>query len=214
MTRSLLVALVPVLVLTGCFNYVEGGPEASETRSQKAFSRVRIENGITASFKPGEPSVTINSQQKVLENLETVVREGQLVVRLKPGVKVTSLEWTEVVITGADVTELKASGGSTLNASALAGDAVKLEASGGSHIGATGQLTAVNVEASGGSTVTAHLGSASADVEASGGSVVEVTATAAVTGEASGGSRIRVAGGGDLTKVEISGGSTIAVLEQ
>lgn len=204
---------MPVVLLTGCWNQVEGGPEASETRTQDAFTRVRLESGLTAGFSPGEPSVTINSQQKVIENLETVVRKGQLVVRLKPGVKVSSLEWTEVLITGADVGALEASNGSTLNATGLTGASVTLEASGGSQVSATGQVTEVIVEASGGSRVTAHVGAESAEVEASGGSVVELTATASVRGEASGGSRVRVAGGGDLSKVERSGGSVVSVLE-
>lgn len=210
----LLAALVPVVLLTGCWNQVEGGPSASETRTQDAFDRVRVENGLTASFKPGAPSVTINSQQKVIENIETILRDGRLHVRIKPGVKISSLEWTEVLITGTDVSQLEASGGSTLNATELTGSVVDFDASGGSSITATGALTSVDIEASGGSTVKIHTASETAKVDVSGGSTVELTATDSVRGEASGGSKVRVAGGGDLGGVRSSGGSVVSVLEQ
>lgn len=215
MNRSLPAALVAAFfILSGCWHQVDGGPEASETRSLDAYSHVRLEGGLTAHFKPGEPSVTIDSQQKVIENLDTVVRQGVLVVRVKPGVKVSSLEWTTINITGSDVTRLEASGGSTLNATALAGRELAIEASGGSHVDAAGAVTSLDIDASGGSTVNAHAASEAVKVDASGGSVVELTATGSVRGEASGGSRVRVAGGGDLSNVESSGGSVVSVLEE
>ncbi|MGV3622849.1 MAG: GIN domain-containing protein [Archangium sp.] len=214
MTRLLLAALVPVVMLTGCWNQVDGGPSASDTRSQDAFSRVRLESGLTASFKPGSPSVTINSQEKVIENIDTIVRDGRLYVRIKPGVKVSSLEWTEIIITGTDVTQLEANGGATLNATGLTGATIDFDVSGGSEVSATGNVTAVDIEVSGGSTAKIHANSETAKVEVSGGSNVEVTATGTVRGEASGGSKVRVAGGGDLAGVESSGGSVVSVLEQ
>lgn len=214
MTRLLLAALVPVVMLTGCWNQIEGGPAASDTRTQDDFRRVRLESGLTASFKPGSPSVTINSQEKVIDNIDTIVRDGRLHVRVKPGVKISSLEWTEILITGTGVTQLEASGGSTLNATELSGDSVDFDVSGGSEITATGNVTAVDLEVSGGSKAKIHANSETAKVEISGGSSIEVTATSKVRGEASGGSKVRVAGGGDLAAVESSGGSVVSVLEQ
>lgn len=213
MTRLLLAALVPFVVLTGCWNQIDGGPAASDTRTQDAFSRVRLESGLTASFKPGSPSVTINSQQKVIDNIDTIVRDGRLHVRLKPGVKVSSLEWTEILITGTDVAQLEASGGSTLNATELTGANIDFDVSGGSEITASGTVTAIDLEVSGGSKAKIHVSAETAKVEVSGGSSVEVTATGKVRGEASGGSKVRVAGGGDLAGVESSGGSVVSVLE-
>jgi hypothetical protein len=179
--------LPALLLLSGCWHNVDGGPEVSDTRSLDSFSKVRVENGITVHFSPGEMNqVEISTQQKVLENLQTNVNGGTLTVRIKPGVKVSSLEWTDVNITGVAVSELNASGGSSIVAANLKDD-VTLAASGGSIVKATAQ----NVY-----------------LDASGGSEVELTAST-VTGEASGGSSISVSAGADLTGLILSGGSEV-----
>jgi len=199
--------LLPALILlSGCWHNVDGGPEVSDTRSLDSFSKVRVENGITVHFTPGEANqVEISTQQKVLENLQTEVKSGTLTVRIKPGVKVSSFEWTEVNVTGSNVMELNASGGSSIVAANLKDD-VTLAAGGGSHIESTGSVVSLHIDASGGSTVKAAAQNVYLD--ASGGSEVELTANT-VTGEASGGSSISVNSGADLTGLILSGGSEV-----
>ena len=86
MTRS--IVILAALLLAGC-RQLEGGPEVSEGRTLEPFTRVRIEDGIPARLSPGAPQVTLNAPEKVVENLETIVLSGTLIVRLKHNVIVT-----------------------------------------------------------------------------------------------------------------------------
>jgi hypothetical protein len=203
MTRSLLA----LLLLSGCYHSVDGGPEVSDTRSLDGFSKVRVQDGLTVHFSPGAVNqVELATQQKVLENLQTTVSGGTLTVRLKPGVRVSSLEWTEVNVTGVDVRELNVSEGSGLIATNLKTDALTLAASGGSRIESTGSVGALHLEASGGSTVSATA--QTADLDVSGGSEISLTAER-IIGQASGGSRIAANADADLTGLIVSGGSQL-----
>lgn len=199
--------LPALLVLCGCYSSIDGGPEVSETRSLPFFSRVRVQDGLTVHFSPGDTSaVEISTQQKVLENLETTVKGSTLTVRLKPGVRVSSFEWTDVHLTGASVSELNASGGSTLIAADLDAESLTLAASGGSHVENSGTVKSLHLEVSGGST--AKASAQSADLEVSGGSSVELSASR-ISGEASGGSTVTASEGADLTGLILSGGSQV-----
>ncbi|MFZ5442971.1 MAG: GIN domain-containing protein [Myxococcota bacterium] len=211
MTRHALLAGLVALTLSGCFSFLDGGPEVSETRSLEPFTRVRIDDGIPAKFSPGAPSVTINTQQKVLDNLETTVKDGQLLVQLKVGVTVSSFSWTDVVITGEGVTSLEVTGGSRLEASGLDTQPLRLNASGGSQLSVSGRSADARFNASGASKISAfELAATAVSVEASGGSTLEVNASQSVEGTASGGSRVVVEGAADTTAISTSGGSTVS----
>ena len=80
--------LPALLLLSGCYHSVDAGPEVSDTRSLNSFSKLRVQDGLTVHFAPGAVNeVEIATQQKVLENLLTEVKDGTLTVRLKPGVR-------------------------------------------------------------------------------------------------------------------------------
>lgn len=199
--------LPALLLLSGCYHSVDAGPEVSDTRSLSSFSKLRVQDGLTVHFAPGSVNeVEIATQQKVLENLLTEVKDGTLNVRLKPGVRVSSLEWTDVNVTGTDVRELNASESSGIVATGLDRDALTLAASGGSRIECAGTVSALHVEASGGSTVTATA--QRADLDVSGGSQISITADF-ISGAASGGSTITANADADLTGLIVSGGSQV-----
>ena len=76
MTRSA-IALFAAVSLCAC-HQIEGGPELSETRTVAAFTRVAIEDGLTATLSPGAAQVTLNAPEKVVANLVTEVKSGVL----------------------------------------------------------------------------------------------------------------------------------------
>lgn len=210
MTRSFLPVLA-VLSLCGCFNLVDGGPELSETRSLDGFTRVRVEGGLPVTVRPGPPSVVITAPQKVVENLQTVVKSGQLTVRLKPGVTATSFASTEIIVTTPSLTSVEASGGSHLTASGVEASPFRATASGGSEVRLSGSTADARLNASGGSRVDASaLSAAIASVDASGGSTIEVNVSQTLEGTASGGSRVLVSGSGDVSAVSTSGGGSVS----
>ncbi|MDP2276089.1 MAG: DUF2807 domain-containing protein [Archangium sp.] len=209
MTRSATL-LVAALSLVACRN-IEGGPEVSETRSLDAFTRVRIEDGIPATISPGKSEATVNAPEKVVANLETVVKSGTLIVRMKPNVSVTSFDGTEVVITTEGLLAVEASGGSPVTVSGVTESPFRATASGGSQLSVTGTTADARLNASGGSGIAAEkLTAELVSVEATGGSTIELTATKSVEGIASGGSRVTISGGGDSTNVSASGGSLVS----
>jgi hypothetical protein len=209
MNRIALV-VVSALSLSGCFNNVEGGPEVSKTRSLERFSRLRVESGLPVKFSPGAARVSITAPQKVEENLQTVVSNDTLVVRMKPGVFVDSFESTEVVVSGEGVANFNAVAGSSLSATGLSASQYVVEASGGSAVSLEGTSVDLHLEASGGSHLAAaKLGADFVSLDASGGSTLEVRATKAVGGTASSGSTVLVSGPGDFSTVYATGGSSV-----
>ncbi|MDP1826359.1 MAG: DUF2807 domain-containing protein [Archangium sp.] len=207
MTRSIF--LLAAMSLFGC-RQIDGGPELSETRTLDAFTRVRIEDGLTAKLSPGTPQATINAPEKVVANLETVVKSGTLIVRLKPNVIVTDLDSTEVLITGEAVVAAETTGGSHLTATEVDISPFRATASGGSHLEVSGRTADARLNASGGSGIDAtKLLAEVASVEATGGSTIDVSASKSVEGTASGGSHVTVTGGADATAVSSSGGSSV-----
>ncbi len=207
MTRTLPLAL---LVLTGCLQEIEGGPEVSDTRSLEPFSAVRAESGVTVRYRPGAVNeVSIATQQKVLESLETVVKNDVLVVRLKPGVKVTSFEWTEVHVSGTDAVEFQARNGSTVEARELATGAVKVSVGEGGRVALSGQVDMLDLEAGEGSKVSATTGASIVSVDLTDGSSAEVEATERVSGSLRGGSKLKVTGGADFGGLSLRDGSSV-----
>jgi hypothetical protein len=208
MNRAL--AFAATLSLFACHN-IDGGPDLSETRSLEPFTRVRIEGGLTATLTPGSPQATVNAPQKVVENLQTVVLNGTLIVRLKPGVIVTSLESTEVLITGQAVAAVEATGASQLTVSGVDASPFRASASGASQLTVSGKTADARLSASGASTVSAaELIAEVARVDASGASTIQVSASKSVEGSASGASQVTVSGGADAANVSTSGGSSAA----
>jgi Putative auto-transporter adhesin, head GIN domain len=210
MTRYAL-ALFSAVSMFGC-HVVEGGPETSETRTLEAFTRVRLEDGIPAKWSPGASQVVINTQQKVLENLKTDVKDGTLVISLKSGVIVESFDSTEILITGASVVSLEATGASSLTATGVDASPLRVTASGASQVKVSGTSGDVRINASGASSIDSkELISEVASVDASGASLVSMRATKSVDGSVSGASHVTVFGGGQISNVSTSGGATVSV---
>lgn len=209
MSRFALV-LLSALSLFGCYHHVDGGPEVSKTRTLEKFSRVRLETGVPVKFSPGANAVTINAQQRVEENLQAIVSNDALVVRLKPGVSVDSFEGTEILLAADGVTAFEVRHGSKLEATGLTAPQLFVELTDGSEASLAGVTTDLNLESKSGSRLdAAKLVSELVSLDVSGGSTVDVNATRSVAGNAWTGSTVRVFGGGDFSAVSVTGGSSL-----
>lgn len=208
MTRSAL-ALLAAFSLSAC-HQIEGGPELSETRTLSAFTRVRIEDGLTATFSPGTSQVAISAPEKVVANLVTEVQSGVLVVRLKPNVIVTSLDTTEIVITGDALQAAEATGASKLTVTGVTASPFRATASGGSDLIVSGTTADARLNASGASTLTASdLLAQSVSVEATGASTVSLNASKSVDGVASGASHVVIGGAATDVYISATGASSV-----
>ncbi|MFO0600773.1 MAG: DUF2807 domain-containing protein [Myxococcaceae bacterium] len=211
MNRLLLaLSCVALVVSTGCYNLIDGGPEASETRSVDSFDSLRVDDGLRVKFIKGSPQVTIDAPQKVFQYLDTTVKSGRLVVSLRNGVAVTSQDTISITVSGDGVSTFEATGASHITADELSASPLRITASGASLVTLSGSSADFRVSASGGSTISAaKVVAEDVSVELSGGSTAEVQATKSITGSASGGSKVTVTGGADGSRVSVSGGSTV-----
>jgi hypothetical protein len=208
---ALSAAALAAVFVSGCYHLIDGGPQVSETRSVDGFDALRVDDGLRVTFTKGAASqVTVDAPEKVLQYLDTKVKNGQLVISLRDGVKVTSFDTIVITASSEGVDTFEANGGARITADDVSANPLRLTASGGSDVTVSGATPDLRVNASGGSKVTADkLVAQDVSVDASGGSTVVIQAQKSVVGVASGGSTVTVTGGADTSRVSTSGGSTL-----
>lgn len=212
MTRYAALFLLPLTV--GCLVTKGDGTIDTRTFELSGFNAVRIGSGVQATYKIGEPSVSMTADSNLFEEFEVKVEDGVLVVRndhfwssLHPTRPV------ELAISAPTLVSAEMSGSSLLAADRVeAGVAFFCEASGASEV-RIGTVVAgtLDLSASGASTLVLPVvsaddllvlslsGASSATVEGSAG-MVDLTA--------SGGSHVEAAKLlAQRVNVDLSGGS-------
>jgi len=203
-------ALMSVLALCstlflGCginvlgFQGIKGsGNVKEETREVPDFSGVAIGNGFQATITIGPKApIRISADDNLLPLIKTEVQKGRLVVRLDPGVSVSSPNKIKLTITTPQLDSVDASGGSAVKASAVSSKTFGVDASGGSAVNVSGLSSdKVTVEASGGSTI--DLLGLSCDM---------------VSVDGGGGSVLKLAGQVKRLQLEMSGGTVVKTAE-
>ncbi|MDX2010654.1 MAG: DUF2807 domain-containing protein [Myxococcaceae bacterium] len=222
--------LLGALLLMGCPGVVGSGTAATETRTIGAFRTLRAENGFRVTVTKGERALSVTTDDNVISLVETVVEGDVLVLRLKPGVSLSTtrglvaaltsdvLEGVEVSgggrvagpVSAAATFPVVATGGSQVELSGVMSSLVTLDASGGGTVTLAGSTTEARLTAGGGATVTTRdLSATKVTVDLSGGSQARVSSSNEVSGNASGGSTLVVSGNPATVSVTTSGGSTV-----
>lgn len=229
-TSPLVLSSFAVLSLSACGPWVQGsGRAAEEQRTVGAWKTLRVESGITAVVKKGDPGVTLNTDDNVLREVETFLEGTTLVVRVRPMTNIDSRLGISATVSG-DVLEgvaasgaavvsgaatptpasffVDASGSSTVRLTGVDTSAMRIEASGSSAVTASGRANTLDAQASGASIIdTRELLVDTASIHGSGASNLQIFARNGVSGSLSGASRLTWIGGGNST-VSTSGGST------
>lgn len=201
-----------------------------QTRQTGDFQGISVGGGIKARVTVGPTSVRLSGDAQALEQVQTEVEDGTLVVRSKRGGSWKGLSRVTLTVSSPQMTRVEATGGASVEAEATATPTFTIESSGGGTVSVSGlDSTRVEVDASGGANVTlkgrADLLAAEAsggcqvygealslkalEAEASGGSGVRANPTERVTAEASGGSTVQVDSQPAQRHVSISGGSKV-----
>jgi hypothetical protein len=216
-------AALPVLLLS--FSALA----EEQTRQTGDFQGLSVGGGLRARVTVGPTSVRLSGDAKALEQVQTEVEDGLLVVRPPRGswknspritVTVSSPRMTRVEATGGAAVEAEAtatptfaiesSGGSTVSVSGLDSPRVEVDASGGSNVTLKGRAELLVLEATGGCQVYGEALTLKAlEAEASGGSGVRANPTERVTAEASGGSTVQVDSQPAQRHVTLSGGAKV-----
>lgn len=228
-SRRILFAVL--LAFTACGVEVGSGRRITEARAiDAAFTRVSIHSGISAQVGIGPVAVSVTSDENLVPLMETFVDGETLVVRVRPGMVVsTGLGLRAAVVTpalqGLEATggshvvasatpalefPANASGGSVVTLDGLDCSQLNLEASGGSRFTLSGAAISVRALASGASRIEADAVPAQqVTLEGSGGSQLFLRASRSATGNLSGGSQATITGNPATRQIHTSGGSEV-----
>jgi hypothetical protein len=213
---------------------VGSGVSRQEARTIDAFHEVEAGNSLLVNITvdPGaKPSLKISGDDNLVPLVESVIRDGTLVLRVKEGTsmkpklpivaEVIAGELEGVDASGAARITVKgvvktkrfaaeASGAAQVVVEGLALSEAIADASGASQIELSGSAASLKVEASGAGQVKARaLQVDDANVSIDGASVVVVRVSNSVAGELSGASQLDVSGNPAKKSVSTSGASRV-----
>jgi len=236
------IVFLAVSVASGCnasFNILApaipgSGVAKEETRAVEAFHALEAGNAlqVIVLVTPGaKPSLKISGDDNLVPLIESVIRDGTLVLRLKDNssispklpllAEVVAGELDGVLASGAASVKVKggaktdrftasASGAAQISVEGVESSQAVATATGASHVVLSGSAASLKVDASGASQVKAQaLQVEDADVSMSGASGVALRANKSVAGDVSGASRLDLHGGPAKNTVTTSGASQV-----
>lgn len=205
--------------------------QTTQDRNVSNFDAIQVSSGIDLFLKQGgSPSVKVKASEGVIDDIQTYVENGRLIIRMKKGnYRNWSRNRKEVYIVLEDLKQITAAGGSDIFAEELRLDQLsistsggsdislgievkdlKLTMSGGSDIDLKGTANTLEVRASGGSDLSAgKLEVKSCNITTSGASDASIYVTGDLNMTASGGSDINYAGNPNIVRSRSSGGADI-----
>jgi len=200
----------------GYTEYVTGTADGSgrlvtESRPVRGFTAVAVSGaGHVIIEQTGVESLQVTAEDNILPFVRTEVRGGRLILGFEPGVRINTTRGVQYRITVAELTEIEASGASSVEALRVDAETLTARISGASSYSASGIVDDHRVELSGASRcdaedlvsreVTASLSGACyclvrvhdrLVVNASGASTLEYIGDPAVAVNVSGGSVVR-----------------------
>ncbi|MCP5025875.1 MAG: DUF2807 domain-containing protein [Actinomycetia bacterium] len=175
------------------------------------FDRIEVSHAFEADIivGPGGPSVEVESDENLVDDLRVMAENGTLEIGIRSGsFRFTELRATIVV---PDLRSIEASGAASVVVEGVSGDRFTANVSGASSLEVDGSVDELEVDASGASEVDLEgLEAGDVEIDASGASSVEVRASESVTGDASGASSVVVKGDASVD-VDTSGASSVEV---
>lgn len=183
----ILIALIAMLLPLAIFSQTEGsGKVQKQTRPLPPFDKIEVGSAFTLYLSQGEPSVVIETDDNLNENIETLVEEGVLQIN-STGIKnPTSLK---VYVTAPNISVISLSGAARLNTrSAVNYPVLHIEATGASRANVEVNAQELTTEVTGASRVTLRGTANSHMAEVTGASSLNalmlktITTSAEVTG--------------------------------
>ena len=225
------------MLVIGCTPLISrpgSGTVIREERTVSDFAAVDICCGMHLELTQGaETAVTLEGDEAILAEIETIVRRDQLTVRFRPQFNLLprfNSRQVVVSITTPEIRAVELSGGSHGETERLQTDELRVTLSGGSELAITelnaeqldaalsggaelsiesGVVTEQRVDGSGGSGyLTADVRSQEVDLDLSGGSQADVWVSRSLRVDASGGSEVTYRGSPTVNQ-NSSGGSRV-----
>lgn len=120
MKRFFFILAASVVALSSC-HYVNGkrvsgnGNLTSEQRSISGFTGVESHGSIDIIATQGNYAVKVETDQNLLQYIETIVRDGRLVVRFKDGISVHDVKTAKVYVTAPSFNAFETHGSGNIN---------------------------------------------------------------------------------------------------
>ena len=218
---------VALVALSGC-SFAARGPVVSEDRQIDAATSVVLDTSGDLTITEGEPSLVIHAPAAVLDRLTADVRNGELMLGVKPGtpgillgkisyeLTLPSLERLEMNGSGDVDSEVSASdldveisGLGNLDIDSIDASSVTLDVSGSGDVEFSGRTDDLEVSIDGSGDVRAdELESARASLEIDGSGDVEVAASDSLRVSISGAGSVRYSGSPEVEQ-DISGSGEV-----
>ncbi|HEU4472352.1 MAG TPA: head GIN domain-containing protein [Flavisolibacter sp.] len=200
--------------MTSCEKVTGEGPVVSETRNIVNFSGVdfRVAGEVYVNQDPAY-KVELNAQQNILNELETYVSNGRLVIRFKNGVKVRDYDPIRIMVSAPEINHLRLSGsGNITGTGILSSTRMDMDISGSGNINVIGLNTAfLDANISGSGNIKVNSGTATEEnLKISGSGSIDLVNVAAnkATTRTSGSGEMRVNASQSLN-VTISGSGSV-----
>jgi Putative auto-transporter adhesin, head GIN domain len=209
--RALLIpAGVIAVVLTGC-GFRDDGPRTTQDRDVAGFTRIDSRGSVDVRLHVGTPqTVRVMAGEKVIEDVETDVRDGTLTVTFDND----GFGESDVVVeaTVASLEGIEASGSGNIDADGVSADAFEIDSDGSADIAVDGSAGRVTVELDGsGSADLAGLAAREATVRVGGSGDADVRAAERLAVDVDGSGDVRYHGQPELSQqVDGSGDVTQA----
>ncbi len=191
-------------------NSVKGsGNVVTESRAVADFSAVDVGGVFRVEITAGKDfSVNVDADENLLPHIKTDVSGDML--EISTDAKISSSNPILVRITAPEITELRASGASSVSLLDIKNNSIDVDLSGVSELTATGETEKLRAELSGASVLKARsLKSETADVDASGASRAYVFASQSLSADASGASTVVYEGNPTNVEKDVSRASSV-----
>lgn len=175
---------------------VDDGPKAVgtgkpiiEVRKAEAATAVEFSGALTVEIRSGAPSLRIEAQKEVLPHIKSEFDGGRL--RVWTEGSMTNGGTMRVWLTTPALSDIRASGATTVDAGSISGGSIKLQMDGASKIEAKGSVDSLKLNLTGASTATTRfVASKRVEVHLDGASTAFLSVSDTLTGEVSGASTV------------------------
>jgi hypothetical protein len=213
--------LLALTALAGCNITINGGNSgikgsgvaASEDRQIEEFETIAIVGYGNVDLTIGpETSLTLTTDDNLIELVDTVVENGQLTIRPKESINAVS--GLKFVITTPNLTKVKVVGATTLKLTDASGEELDIDVSGAGKVSGSGAVTDLKVSVAGaGSINLSKLKAENTKVSISGAGSASVYASESVAATVAGAASVSVYGNPPTVKKSVSGVGRVKLVD-
>lgn len=216
--KFILASVIVSLLFTGCGVLRPGirgsGVVQSQTRGVENFTEVELSGfGSVNIFVGEEPSVTVTTDDNLLDLVDTYVLNGKLII--KPTGRIHPVEGLQVDVSVPELVAAGVSGAGDINVHGMQGESLDLSISGAGTLTADGEVGQITTAISGaGDADLKSLMARRAEIQISGAGSALVYATESVNARVSGAGSVVCYGNPNEVTQRVSGVGSVTTVNE